>query len=150
MTTIYTVNNKVLKNAANDKWLTKKEPVRFVMNASNATLSQDGAYQYVTWESPAYPSAYDGGGKQFIIVNNNSAEVTAERMIGTLDYVTPTSGGGPIAINSTIMQTIGTSTGTLNVNTAPAYGVYLATHIHGTEEVVREFLANFTITILDP
>ena len=25
MTTIYTVNNKVLKNSANDKWLTKKE-----------------------------------------------------------------------------------------------------------------------------
>ena len=37
MSTIYTLNGKVLKNAANDKWLAKKEaPAGFIMNASNA------------------------------------------------------------------------------------------------------------------
>jgi len=146
---VYTYNDKVLTNSANGKWLKEKEPVRFVMNASNASLSQSSDYCFVLWESPAYPSAYNGGGKQFIVVNNNSAEDTTERNPGSLTYSTGAS-TGPTAINSTIIQTIGTSTGTLTSNPAPSFGVYLTMVVGGTEEEVRAYLANLTITILDP
>ena len=128
-----------------------KVPERFVMNASNAILFQNNQNYYVSWEGPAYPSAYNGGGKQYIVVNNNSAEVTAERIPSQLMYTsTATGGGGPTAIDYTIIQTNGTSTGTLTSNPVPSYGVYLTINVKGTEEEVRAYLANLTITIVDP
>lgn len=150
MSTIYTFNNKVLKNSSNDKWLTKKEPVRFVMDASNATLTQSGDFYWASWEGPAYPNWYDGGGKQYIVVNNNSAEDTAAREPSQLMYASETANGGPPAINITIIQTHGTSTGTLNSNPVQSYGAYLTITVKATEEQMLAYLANLTITILDP
>lgn len=126
------------------------EPERFVMNAANATYTQSGGNYYVSWEGPAYPSGYDGNGKQYIVVNNNTAEDTTARIPSQLMYTNTTSGGGPTAIDYTIIQTLGTSTGTLNSNPVPGYGVYLMINLKGTEEEVRAYLANLTITILDP
>lgn len=65
MATIYTINGKVLKNSANDKWLIKKEaPAGFVMDASNATIESNTA----SWEGPNYPDGYDGEGKTLQII----------------------------------------------------------------------------------
>ena len=129
------------------------EPERFVMNASNATLIQNGGSgnYYVSWEGPAYPSGYNGNGKQYIVVNNNTAEDTTARIPSQLMYCPSAEpGGGPTAIDYTIIQTIGTSTGTLTSNPVPSFGVYLMINVKGTEEEVRAYLANLTITILDP
>lgn len=145
--TVYTYNDKVLKNVATDKWLKKKDP--FIMNASNAILTQSGDYYWAAWESPAYPSGYDGGGKQYIVVNNNSAEDTTERNPTNFMYASVTNNGGPSAINSAIIQTHGTSTGTLTSNPVSSYGSYLTISVKGTEEQTRAYLANLTITILD-
>lgn len=59
--TVYTYNDKVLKNVATDKWLKKPDaPAGFVMNASNVVSSSTGtAY----WAGPSNPNAYDGDGK---------------------------------------------------------------------------------------
>lgn len=65
MSTVYTLNGKVLKNVANDKWLAKKEaPAGFVMNAANATIVNNSA----NWEGPNYPDGYDGTGKTLQII----------------------------------------------------------------------------------
>lgn len=154
MSTVYTLNGKVLKNSANDKWLTKKEaPAGFVMDASNATYIT-GQYGdiFVTWQSPSYPDAYNGNGKQYILVNNNDS------LIGTpsqLMYASTLMNGGPDAISDSNMRELGTSTGVLSNNVAQAggYGIYLQWSFGGqsvTIEQAQAYMANVTITILDP
>ena len=130
------------------------EPEGFVMNARNATVTPNGSI-YVAWESPSYPDGYNGNGKQYIVTNNNTAEagvIPAQMMYGG-----GVSSGGPTAISETVIRTIGTSTGTMEANPAAAvYGKYLVIAFNGiqgttiTVEQVNEYLANFTITILDP
>lgn len=127
-----------------------KVPERFVMNASNAILTQSSEYYWVAWEGPAYPNWYDGGGKQYIVVNNNSAEDSEARGTSQLMYASAANNGGPQAIDITIMQTHGTSTGTLTSNPVQSYGAYLTITVKGTEEETRAYLANLTITIVDP
>lgn len=57
---VYTYNDKVLVNSANDKWLKEKEaPAGFVMNGSNAIETTGNA---ATWHSPTYPEVYNGNG----------------------------------------------------------------------------------------
>ena len=74
MSTIYTLNGKVLKNAANDKWLAKKEaPAGFVMNASNAVYhgvpgSQVENGYFAMWEGPDYPAACSLEGKTIHLI----------------------------------------------------------------------------------
>lgn len=145
---VYTLNGKVLKNSANDKWLQKKEP--FVMNASNATFTRSGSSNsYVSWEGPAYPDNYDGGGKQYIIVNNNSAEVITDMIQSQLMYSNVINGGGPDAIKLANMRISGTSTGTLSANPVPSmFGKYLIMNLRGTEEQINAYVANLTITIM--
>jgi hypothetical protein len=157
MSTVYTLNGKVLKNAANDKWLAKKEaPAGFVMNASNVTITVDSSGQvaYLAWQGPAYPNGYNGEGKQFIVVNNNTNEfVYAD---SAFMYTTDPSSGGPDAIAKANIST--NSTGTLIANQIPltyGYGAYLAVALKPviypiTEEQAQEYAANLTITILDP
>ena len=151
MSTVYTLNGKVLKNAANDKWLAKKEaPAGFVMNASNAIVTWQGGTCAVAWEAPSYPDNYDGNGKHYSITNNTSA---GEYSIQTgLMYASSATGGGPAAINDTVIKTIGTSTGTMNANPSVSmFGQYLGISLTAaSEEAVRTWLANVTITILDP
>jgi uncharacterized protein (TIGR02145 family) len=59
MSTIYTFNNKVLKNSANDKWLIKKEGTSF----DEVTIGNQ------TWMSSNL--AIDDGGEGITIINNN-------------------------------------------------------------------------------
>ena len=151
MSTVYTLNGKVLKNAANDKWLAKKEaPAGFVMNASNVIISNG----YLCWQGPAYPSGYDGQGKQFIVVNNNSNEQVKAN--NGLMYSTSIAGPGPESISKADILT--SSTGTVMANQAPVaqgYGAYLCipvvrgTNQTPTEAEMQEYAANLTITILD-
>lgn len=151
MTTIYTVNNKVLKNSANDKWLIKKEgPAGFVMNASNAIYTPVDMFGYnviyIAWESPTYPNAYNGSGKQYILINNNSAAPEG----GAFGYSPGTNSITATAISSNDMKTLGTSTGELGSGSG-AYLVWTGPlGISGTLEQVQAYMANVSITIVDP
>lgn len=68
MTTIYTVNNKVLKNSANDKWLTKKEatPAPIVLPArtiryklADGTILTTSTSGYSVTQVSASPNIWD-------------------------------------------------------------------------------------------
>lgn len=151
---VYTYNDKVLVNSANDKWLKEKEaPAGFVMNVSNATVIQQGtsAY-YVSWESPSYPDNYDGNGKHYTITNNNTASTGATLFTGLMYTASlqPTA-FEPQAIPYATVNTNGTSTGNMTANSNQAtYGKYLGMiFIEGTVEQINAYLANLTITILD-
>lgn len=153
--TVYTYNDKVLKNVATDKWLAKKEaPAGFVMNASNATIEVVGTSSYISWQSPTYPNAYNGGGKQYILVNNN--ETAPNQNSSGLMYGNSATGGGPDAIHVADMKVLGTSSGTLVTNSIPleaGYGTHLVwqnTLVDPTVEKLQAYLENVTITILDP
>lgn len=68
MSTVYTYNNKVLKNSANDKWLAKKE--------APAGYTKDSAIlkdtRTAVWKSPTFPEPYDGSGHKLSLrINNN-------------------------------------------------------------------------------
>ena len=152
MSTIYTLNGKVLKNSANDKWLAKKEgPAGFVMNASNAIYTLvDGSY-YVSWRGPAYPDGYNGNGKQYTLVNNNEESPNGNPLV----YATsPSDSGGPKAILALGMIPLGESTGTLLNNVAGGdYGSYIVWPCpieSSTLEQVQAYMANVSITIVDP
>lgn len=149
--TVYTYNDKVLKNVATDKWLKKAEaPAGFVMNASNAEYRQTSSTAYARWQSPSYPDAYNGNGKQYILVNNNS-----EAAAGTQQFMYAKAGvdeyGGPTAIDASAMKTLGTSTGVLQNNVAyPAYGHTFEWAFNSTTvEQLQAYMANVTITIVD-
>jgi hypothetical protein len=150
--TVYTYNDKVLKNVATDKWLKKKEgPAGFVMDASNATIS--GSWIY--WQSPAYPNGYNGNGKSYTIVNNNNGDVYIQSpglMYLSANNITT---GGPAAIPAADMVT---GSGTMKANSAgvaSGYGTYLGMTLNSTgstptAEQVQTYASNLTITILDP
>lgn len=151
MSTIYTLNGKVLKNAANDKWLTKKEaPAGFVMDGSNVQIAyiESMGQCYASWEGPAYPSGYNGNGKQYILVNNNATSFTTPGLV----YAQSAGAGGPPAISSANFFTQGTSTGVLLNNEAGgAYGTYFAIGCASlTLEQAQAYFANVSITIVDP
>lgn len=148
--TVYTYNDKVLKNVATDKWLKKPDaPAGFVMDASNAIYTDDGNSIWVTWQSPSYPSGYNGNGKQYILVNNNSDVVTSNN---PFMYCNSTTAGGPTAILYDNMNILGTSTGTLLNNMAGGdYGKYLSWPLTNyTLEEAQAYIANVSITIVDP
>ena len=150
MSTVYTLNGKVLKNAANDKWLTKKEaPAGFVMDASNAIYTLNDKYYWVSWQGPAYPEGYNGNGKRYILVNNNSTSGSNQLL-----YDSGLAVGGPYALNSDEMNALGTSTGVLLNNPAgEQYGIYLTwpNPVQGyTLEQLQAYMANVSITIVDP
>lgn len=158
MSTIYTLNGKVLKNAANDKWLAKKEaPAGFVMNASNvANIYITGNIGYISWEGPNFPNGYDGNGKHYILVNNNSDSEGYSSDYGLM-YSQSVGNGGPNAISGTAMTTIGQSEGTISSNgagTASGFGKYLTLFLQKSEGITQEYaqayVANLTLTILDP
>lgn len=78
MSTIYTVNNKVLKNSANDKWLTKKEaPAGYILDSTNLEgagydMGNPNSFIGGIWRGPEYPNGYDGTGHKLrITVRNN-------------------------------------------------------------------------------
>lgn len=136
--TVYTYNDKVLKNVATDKWLKKKEgPAGFVMNASNATIQSNTA----NWEGPNYPDGYDGIGKTLqIIVKEEGFSCNNLQFM----YANSISGRGPGLIDNSGMwlnpnadhiggETVNLPVGTYNVSiiqnaagTISGYGKYIA------------------------
>lgn len=142
---VYTYNDKVLVNSANDKWLKEKEaPAGFVMDASNAQYYNTGSsWIYLYWNGPDFPNGYDGNGKQCVIVNNG------QTLLNPLMYLNDSLNGGPFAINSSDLVT---GTITMNANMAGAasgYGKYLGIPFN-SEEAARAWVANVSITIVDP
>lgn len=125
------------------------EPEGFVMNASNATYTPSSNLFYVTWHGPVYPDGYNGNGKQYILVNNNSEAPDADQFM----YATTNGGGGPDAISKSDMLKLGTTTGVLLNNSVPldyGYGAQFTWAVRGTLEEVQAYVANLTITIVDP
>lgn len=151
MSTIYTVNNKVLKNSANDKWLTKKEaPSGFVMNASNAVSTYQLGGYYVIWQGTDYPDACNLSGKTLQIkITSSITPITIGQRSGIFFmYAKGTTGndvGGPTAVYSTDTQP-GTYTYTCDSNPAAAagYGIYLSIGIGDSNDADK-----IELTILD-
>ena len=152
MSTVYTLNGKVLKNSATDKWLTKKDQVLFVMDASNARYTK---YAYAdfyiaSWEAPTFPNHYNGDGKQYILVNNNATGS------GPLCYAPTFRDAGPEAITWQDMSKLGTSTGVLLGNSGPDpyAGAYrylnLTLDSSTTLSAAQAYIANISITIVNP
>ena len=144
MSTIYTVNGKVLKNAYNGKWLTKKEAPEFVMDASNATI--DGAY--AIWESPTFPEAFNGDGKTLEVTISSAPEMNYTGM--PMYYVGTTGTGGPTAVTISLPLTAGVHTFTMSANPSAAYGlgVKLALYFH-TAELLQANIGKFSMRIID-
>lgn len=120
------------------------EPEGFVMNAANAQYYTSGNWTYLYWNGPSFPNGYEGNGKQCIIVNNgNLPQSSLEYMSDNLPN------GGPPAIDRSDLVT---GTITMDTNLAPVaegYGKYLGIPF-STEEAARAWVANVSITILDP
>lgn len=149
--TVYTYNDKVLKNVATDKWLKKPDvPAGFVMNASNVlSYNYNGNVTFITWQSPTYPNGYNGSGKQFILVNNN-ASAPGSNNISLVYSMYSDIAAGPNAINGADMQQLGTSTGTLLNNSGGGdFGKWLVCPIAMSLQEAQAYMANFSITILD-
>ena len=155
MSTIYTLNGKVLKNAANDKWLTKKEaPSGFVMNADNATIISNKA----TWEGPNYPDGYDGEGKTLQIIIKEAGCTFANLSIYYLNAADGTT-NGPTALsawnnpsgNYQVEAPIGTYTTTLSANPAGGiYGKYLVLVRNGPDTTIDStWLSKIEFRIID-
>lgn len=151
---IYTFNNKIV--TINNKWCeeyvepTPPGPSGFVMNGSNATYTLNNNHYTVSWQSPSYPNGYNGGGKQYILVNNNVTAPNNSLMYGS----SPTSSAFA-AIDFDAIKILGTSTGELTTNYGAGSGIgsYLTwdAPIWGTSlEQVQAYFANVTITIVDP
>lgn len=157
MSTIYTVNGKVLKNADNGKWLTKKEVPVFVMDASNTIYTTQ---YFAFWEAPTYPNACDFDGKSIEVTIKDTGVSFA---IFKLQYSdSSTSASGPNAIRwenpdgsgsqSQYLITPGTYQLTGLKNLAGGnYGKYLALSFEGpTNTISPETLAKIEIKVLDP
>lgn len=152
MSTVYTLNGKVLKNAANDKWLAKKEaPAGFVMDASNVVSSSDG---YAYWASPSNPNAYDGDGKTIQLTVSETIGSGRTGVSYPILYTSSTQGGGPeAALFDTTDGFIQPGTYTVQMASNPAYsqgyGAYLSIFAQDAE-LLADILPKITITILDP
>ncbi len=161
-TTVYTYNDKVLVNSANDKWLKKPEaPAGFVMDASNATISDNMA----SWEGPNYPDGYDGTGKTLqIIVKEEGFTCYSLQFM----YANSISGMGPglidgnngAWINPGDVGGYGTTSipvGTYNVSiiqnaagTSSGYGKYITLKRNGPDWTIDStLLSKLELRIID-
>lgn len=154
MATALAYNNSLLRfnNYVIDPGSTPVPPTGFVMNASNAEYYKYNGLYCVAWRSPSYPNIYNGNGKQYILVNNN----TNIGYPDALKYLSESKNAGSDAIESANMRVQGTSTGTLldNIYYGPfdnPNGVYLGfSGGFQTLEEAQAYIANFSITIPDP
>lgn len=149
MSTIYTLNGKVLKNSANDKWLTKKEaPAGFVMNASNVVAT---SYTAAYWEGPNYPDAWQGAGKTVKL--SVSEDITTPYSSFRICYATRTDGQEEQAgltdyisvTDNTLHAGTYTYTGENNWGMSYNYGKYICISGINPSDVSK-----ITIQILDP
>ena len=153
MSTIYTLNGKVLKNSSNDKWLTKKEPTAFVMNADNATIVSNKGI----WEGPNYPDGYDGEGKTLQIIIKESGCSFANLSLYYLNAADGTT-NGPYAVQAWNNPSgdygdapVGTYTTTLASNQAGGiYGKYLVLQRNGPDYTIDStWLSKIELRIID-
>lgn len=145
MSTVYTVNGKVLKNSANDKWLTKKEaPAGFVMNARNVVNTIGvGTRVIIAWEGPNYPDNCNLSGKTLqvkitstITANNNGSS--------RFMYASVNNSGGPNIAAITETQP-GTYTYVCDNNPdESSYGKYLTLELGNISDIDK-----IELTILD-
>lgn len=147
MSTVYTVNGKVLKNSANYKWLTKKEaPAGFVMNARNVVNTTGigtGTGGIIAWEGPNYPNTCNLSGKTLqvkitstITANNNGSS--------RLMYSSVNNSGGPNIAAITETQP-GTYTYVCDNNPAESsFGKYLTLELGNISDIDK-----IELTILD-
>lgn len=157
MSTVYTLNGKVLKNAANDKWLTKKEvPAGFVMDASNATIESN----VVTWEGPNYPDGYDGEEKTLQIIVKEEGFTCYSLQF---QYANSVSGAGPALIdgnngawvnpNATDSIPVGTYNVSIIANIAGSssgYGKYITLRRNGPDTTIDSaLLSKIELKIID-
>ena len=149
--TVYTYNDKVLKNVATDKWLKKPDaPAGFVMDASNVA-SMSGPY--ASWQGPNYPDSYDGNGKTLVLTVKADIGVAGWALMYTRENET----AGPYAMQFTAAESApyitsaGTYEFTMNANSAAAsnYGSYLTLYIQGPTSNISEIISNIELTILD-
>ena len=139
MSTVYTVNGKVLKNIANHKWLTKKEaPAGFVMNARNVVNTTGigtGTSGIIAWEGPNYPDTCNLSGKTLqvkitstITANNNGSS--------RFMYSSVNNSGGPDIAAITETQP-GTYTYVCNDNPAESssFGKYLTLELGNISDI---------------
>lgn len=149
--TVYTYNDKVLKNAANDKWLKKAEvaPAGFVMNASNAVVSSSRS---TYWEGPNYPDAWQGEGKTIKLTV--SQDITTPESSFRLCYNSRTDGAeeslgltDPISVTN---NTLAAGTYTYTGNSLDSYGL---SHGYGKyiclSSIYPADVSKITIQILD-
>lgn len=151
MSTVYTVNGKVLKNAANDKWLAKKEaPAGFVMNASTLTgQGSSGGNYFLCWKGPEWPTGCNLNGQTARIIISSDISTSSYVQLMYAQDVPGGSGqaGGPVVL------TLPTIAGTYDITCSnnmvgTSFGVYLNIGCP-SEEVANQVLSKCTITILD-
>ena len=142
MSTVYTVNGKVLKNIANNKWLTKKEaPVGFVMNASNLidTIGTPGSRGVIGWKGPNFPDNCNLSGKTLQV--KITSTITGRSLFM---YASASNSGGPTIASINETQP-GTYTYVCDNNPADSeYGKYLTIDLTNISDIDK-----IELTILD-
>lgn len=151
--TVYTYNDKVLKNTANDKWLKKPEaPAGFVMNASNVVGTNSNS---ATWHSPTYPEMYNGNGKHAQFILHEDLTDVGRISVFYVKSGNPWSGGPETVVYSVSLAVTlpaGTYDFTLANNPAApgGYGDNLTVTINGANSHDMSVdISKFEIRILD-
>lgn len=159
MTTIYTVNNKVLKNSANDKWLIKKEapdynPLGLPPNTVRVRTSDGNAparfpYEsgYTTYETatlvPGTTDVYDvyKSGTSFqrlLIASSNVIEVLGanttgitnmNNMFASEDFFTMTLTSVPLFDTSSVTSMYGMFSGCTSLTYVPLFDTSSVTNM---------------------
>ena len=147
MSTVYTVNGKVLKNSANNKWLTKKEaPAGFVMNASNAfsTNQMNGTLGIISWKGPNFPDNCNLSGKTLQVKITSNITANTNSGSSRFMYASVDNSGGPDVAAITETQP-GTYTYVCNNNPAGgSFGKYLSLELGNISDIDK-----IELTILD-
>ena len=147
MSTVYTVNGKVLKNSANYKWLTKKEaPAGFVMNASNVVniSGVPGASGIIGWEGPNYPDNCNLSGKTLQVKITSTITANTRPGGSRFMYSEVNNSGGPNIAVITETQP-GTYTYVCDNNPAESsFGKYLTIELGNISDIDK-----IELTILD-
>ena len=152
--TVYTYNDKVLKNVATDKWLKKPDgPAGFVMNASNAVGTNSNS---ATWHSPTYPEMYNGNGKQAQFILNEDLTDVGKISLYYVQSAHPWSAGPETTIYNAGSLAVTLPAGTYdftlanNPATPGGYGDNLTVSINGANSHDMSVdISKFEIRILD-
>ena len=140
MSTVYTVNGKVLKNIANHKWLTKKEaPAGFVMNARNVVNTTGigtATGGIIAWEGPNYPDTCNLSGKTLQVKITSTITANTSSGSSRFMYSYVNNSGGPDIAAITETQP-GTYTYVCNDNPAESssFGKYLTLELGNISDI---------------